>query len=132
MKDGDLNNVEQQNLNASKRELDVRCQSVEYMIGQGVKMVAGSDSPWGYYAPGEFVHEMEMLARTGLSESDALLAGTSWSAASIGADSDSGVIEVGRRADLLIAGGDAGADVRKLWDVKDVFQAGSRVQRGVL
>ena len=29
-------------------------------------MTAGSDSPWGWYAPGEFVHEIHMLTQAGV------------------------------------------------------------------
>ena len=126
-----LTKTEEADLDGQKRELDTRVKSVANMIGQGVKMVAGSDSPWGYYAPGEFIHEMEMLERAGLSSSDAMLAGTSWSAASIGVSDSSGALATGRRADVLVAGGDPLRGVKALWDVRDVYQAGERVERGV-
>ncbi|MCH7739606.1 MAG: amidohydrolase family protein [Chloroflexi bacterium] len=126
-----LTKTEEADLDGQKRELDTRVKSVANMIGQGVKMVAGSDSPWGYYAPGEFIHEMEMLERAGLSSSDAMLAGTSWSAASIGVSDSSGALATGRRADVLVAGGDPLGGVKALWDVRDVYQAGERVERGV-
>ena len=101
------------------------------MADDGVRMVAGSDSPWGYYAPGEFVHEMELLERAGLTTSDAVLAGSSWSADSIGVGNEAGSLVEGRSADLLVVKGDASAGVRALWDVLDVYQAGERVKRGV-
>ena len=126
-----LTKTEEADLDGQKRELDTRVKSVANMIGQGVKIVAGSDSPWGYYAPGEFIHEMEMLERAGLSSSDAMLAGTSWSAASIGVSDSSGALATGRRADVLVAGGDPLGGVKALWDVRDVYQAGDRVERGV-
>ena len=126
-----LTKTEEADLDGQKRELDTRVKSVANMIGQGVKIVAGSDSPWGYYAPGEFIHEMEMLERAGLSSSDAMLAGTSWSAASIGVSDSSGALATGRRADVLVAGGDPLGGVKALWDVRDVYQAGERVERGV-
>src|SRR5439155_19431883 len=54
-------------LEQSQRALDVRVDAVRQMTEAGVRMTAGSDSPWGWYAPGEFVHEIHMLARAGLS-----------------------------------------------------------------
>src|SRR5499427_2237267 len=52
---------------AGRRALDVRVDAVRQMSEAGVLMTAGSDSPWGWYAPGEFVHEIHMLAQAGLS-----------------------------------------------------------------
>jgi imidazolonepropionase-like amidohydrolase len=125
-----LTKDQEADLDGQKRELDTRVKSVANMIDQGVKMVAGSDSPWGYYAPGEFIYEIEMLERAGLSSSDAMLSGTSWSAASIGVSDSSGVLAPGRQADVLVAGGDPLGGVKALWDVRDVYQAGERVRRG--
>src|SRR3989441_8825245 len=63
-------------LEQSQRALDVRVDAVRQMTEAGVRMTAGSDSPWGWYAPGEFVHEIHILARAGLSYGDAIMAGT--------------------------------------------------------
>src|SRR6267378_3518785 len=67
-------------LEDSRRALDVRVDAVRRMSEAGVRMTAGSDSPWGWYAPGEFVHEIHMLAQAGLSYSDAIVAGTAGAA----------------------------------------------------
>ena len=63
-------------LDLARRALDVKVAAVGRMIEAGVRMTAGSDSPWGWYAPGEFVHEIDMLAQAGLSYGDAIVAGT--------------------------------------------------------
>src|SRR5881296_493279 len=63
-------------LDEAQRALDARVEAVGRMAEAGVRMTAGSDSPWGWYAPGEFVHEIHMLAQAGLSYSDAIVAGT--------------------------------------------------------
>ncbi len=39
-------------LEESRRALDVRVDAVRRMSEAGVRMTAGSDSPWGWYAPG--------------------------------------------------------------------------------
>lgn len=126
-----LSVVEEAALEQTKRLLEVRVTAVGKMTAEGVKMVAGSDSPWGYYAAGEFVHEIATLAQAGLSSMDALLSGTSWSADSIGVGDAAGRLAEGRSADMLIVRGDPTKSVGALWDVLDVYQAGERVERGV-
>jgi len=119
-------------LDESRRALDVRVDAVRRMNEAGVRMTAGSDSPWGWYAPGEFVHEIHMLAQAGLSYSDAIVAGTASAADSIGVGAVAGRLTRGRLADVLVVGGDPTREITALWDVLDVYQAGRRIERGVL
>jgi imidazolonepropionase-like amidohydrolase len=101
------------------------------MSEAGVLMTAGSDSPWGWYAPGEFVHEIHMLARAGLSYSEAIVAGTAGAADSIGVGAVAGRLLPGRAADVLVVRGDPTRDISALWNILDVYQSGHRVARGV-
>jgi len=119
-------------LEDSRRALDVRVDAVRRMSEAGVRMTAGSDSPWGWYAPGEFVHEIHMLAQAGLSYSDAIVAGTAGAADSIGVGGLAGRLAPGRLADLMVVRGDPTREITALWDVLDVYQAGRRIERGVL
>jgi imidazolonepropionase-like amidohydrolase len=118
-------------LDQARRALDVKVDAVSRMIAAGVRMTAGSDSPWGWYAPGEFVHEIHMLAHAGLSSEAAVVAGTAGAADSIGVGHLAGRLLPGRQADLLVVRGDPARDVTALWHVLDVWQAGRRVERGV-
>ena len=118
-------------LEASRRALDVRVDAVRQMSEAGVLMTAGSDSPWGWYAPGEFVHEIHMLAQAGLSFANAIVAGTAGAADSIGVGSVAGRLLPGRQADVLVVRGDPTRDITDLWKVLDVYQAGRRIERGV-
>ena len=118
-------------LDTARRALDQRIEAVRLMTGAGVRMTAGSDSPWGWYAPGEFVHEIHMLAQAGLSFSEAIVAGTSGAAESIGAGAVAGRLLAGRGADVLVVRGDPTREITALWDVLDVYQAGRRIERGV-
>jgi imidazolonepropionase-like amidohydrolase len=118
-------------LDEARRALDARVEAVRRMSEAGVRMTAGSDSPWGWYAPGEFVHEIHMLAQAGLSQADAIVAGTSGAAESIGVGAEAGRIAPGRAADVLVVRGDPAREITALWDVLDVYQAGQRVARGV-
>ena len=94
-------------------------------------MTAGSDSPWGAYPPGEFVKEVLALNRAGLANLDALVTATSGAAESIAAHDRAGLLAPGRRADVVVVDGDPGADLNMLWNVRDVYQSGRRVDRGV-
>jgi imidazolonepropionase-like amidohydrolase len=118
-------------LDRQKLALDVRLDAVRRMTEAGVRMTAGSDSPWGWYAPGEFVHEIQMLAEAGLSYADAIVAGTTGSAESIGVGAVAGRLAPGRAGDVLVVRGDPTKDLAALWDVLDVWQAGRRVERAV-
>jgi imidazolonepropionase-like amidohydrolase len=118
-------------LDRQRRALDVRVEAVGRMARAGVRMTAGSDSPWGWYAPGEFVHEIDMLAQAGLSYGDAIAAATTGAAESIGVGAAAGRLVPGRRADVLVVRGDPTREITALWQVLDVWQAGHRLQRGV-
>ena len=119
-------------LDRQRRALETRVDAVGRMARAGVRMTAGSDSPWGWYAPGEFVHEIDMLAQAGLSAGDAIAAATTGAAESIGVGAVSGRLAPGRQADVLVARGDPTREIRALWSVLDVWQAGARVHRGVM
>jgi len=114
---------------AARRALDVRVDAVRQMSEAGVLMTAGSDSPWGWYAPGEFVHEIHMLAQAGLSYSEAIVAGTAGAADSIGVGAVAGRLLPGRSADVLVVRGDPTRDITALWNILDVYQSGHRVAR---
>src|SRR5229473_220472 len=93
-------------LEDSRRAFDVRVDAVRRMNAAGVRMTAGSDSPWGWYAPGEFAHEIHMMAQAGLSYSDAIVTGTAGAADSIGVGAVAGRLVAGRPADMLVVRGD--------------------------
>ena len=97
----------------------------------GVRMIAGSDSPWGAYPPGEFVKEMVALTKAGLSNTEALVTGMSHAAESIAVGDQAGTLAVGRPGDVLVVGGDPTTDLNALWDVKDVYKSSLRIKRPV-
>jgi imidazolonepropionase-like amidohydrolase len=97
----------------------------------GVRMIAGSDSPWGAYPPGEFVKEMVALTHAGLTNTEALVTGLSHAAESIAVGDQAGTLSNGRPGDVLVVGGDPTSDLNALWDVKDVYKTGVRIKRPV-
>src|SRR5262247_1126001 len=131
-REGQLTPELEAHLDRQRRALDARVEAVGRMASAGVRMTAGSDSPWGWYAPGEFVHEIDMLAQAGLSYGDAIAAGTTGAAESIGVGAQAGRLLPGRQADVLVVRGDPIREITDLWNVLDVYQAGVRIERGVV
>ena len=126
---GWLTKDEQASLDSSKASLETRVDSVNRLIKMGVRMIAGSDSPWGAFPPGEFVKEMMALNKAGLSNTEALVTGLSPAAESIAAGEQAGTLSPGRPGDILIVGGDPTSNLNALWDIKDVYKSGVRIER---
>ena len=126
---GWLTKDEQASLDSSKASLETRVDSVNRLIKMGVRMIAGSDSPWGAFPPGEFVKEMIALNKAGLSNTEALVTGLSHAAESIAAGEQAGTLSPGRPGDILIVGGDPTSNLNALWDIKDVYKSGVRIER---
>ncbi len=126
---GWLTKDEQASLDSSKASLETRVDSVNRLIKMGVRMIAGSDSPWGAFPPGEFVKEMIALNKAGLSNTEALVTGLSHAAESIAAGERAGTLSPGRPGDILIVGGDPTSNLNALWDIKDVYKSGVRIER---
>ncbi len=119
-------------LDANKRNLEHRMEATGRLAKMGVHVTAGSDSPWSHYAPGLFVSEIEILAESGLTNTEAIVSATSGAATSVGAGERAGALEPGRPADVLVVEGNPLTDLSQLWKVRDVFKAGERIERGVL
>ena len=126
---GWLTPAEQAEIDHNKARLEQRVDTVNRLAKLGVRMIAGSDSPWGAYPPGEFVKEIVALHGAGLSTTEALVTATSQAADSIAAGGRAGRLAPGRPADVLIVAGDPLRDLNALWDIRGVFKDGGRVTR---
>jgi imidazolonepropionase-like amidohydrolase len=89
-------------------------------LASGVRFACGTDSMHGLMA-----FELETLVRFGVSNRDALLAGTRWGAEACRADKEIGTIEVGKRADLIAIDGDPLKDVTAMHRVSLVMKDGA-------
>jgi imidazolonepropionase-like amidohydrolase len=127
---GVLTPREEARLAYSTKSLEQRLEGVGRMHAAGVRIVAGSDSPFGRYPAGQFVHEIKMLGEAGLSNRDAIRAATSVAADAIGLGSTVGSLRPGMTADVLVVQGDPTVDLDALWDVLDVYHDGRLVERG--
>ena len=103
--------------------------SVAELHRAGVPILAGTDANAGPGIPfsprhGESLHdELELLIDAGLSTVEALRAATVLPAQHLGLH-DRGVIEPGRRADLVLINGDPIADIRATRQIRRVWCAG--------
>jgi imidazolonepropionase-like amidohydrolase len=123
-----LSEVEAADFALVKRRNATLFENVAAMVQAGVRMAAGSDCGWSYYAFGGFRHEIEALATCGLGTAGALKAGTLDSAAAMGLAQDVGSVDRGKLADLLVVAGDPLADLDALANVQAVFLGGTRVR----
>ena len=98
------------------------------LIRAGVRLVGGSDCGWGSYPFGDFQGEIIVMRDAGLTPMQAIQAGTRNPAAALGLLAQTGSIEVGKSADLLLVKGDPVADIGTLRQVKAVFKQGRCVE----
>jgi imidazolonepropionase-like amidohydrolase len=87
----------------------------------GVTIVAGTDQA----LPGHSLHrEIEIYASAGFTPMEAIQAATIVPARAMKRDKESGTVEAGKRADLIVVEGDPLADIRALRRVTTVVKAG--------
>ncbi|MBY8859238.1 amidohydrolase family protein [Nocardia sp. CA2R105] len=104
--------------------------SVGALYAAGVPVLAGTDAAEQPGLPrlvahGESLHaELELLVEAGLSTVDALRAATVLPARYFGMP-DRGVIEAGRRADLILVDGDPLADITATRNIRRIWCAGT-------
>ena len=123
-----LTPVEQERWERSNRMGNTLMEQFGRLISAGVKLAGGSDCGWGSYPFGDFQGEIIAMRDAGLTAMEAIRAGTCNPAAALGLLSETGSIEVGKSADLLLVEGDPEADVNALRQVKTVFKQGRRVE----
>lgn len=103
------------------------CAVVRQFQDAGVRVLPGSDAPTLYAVPGRsLIEELQMLVRCGLSPSEALRSATSSAAAFLRLEHETGTIQPGRRADLVLLDADPTRDIGNLRQVRAVV-AGGRV-----
>jgi Tol biopolymer transport system component/imidazolonepropionase-like amidohydrolase len=95
------------------------------MASRGVRMTAGTDSPFITYGLSLHV-ELHNFVEAGLTPFQALQAATLHAAESIGVDKDLGTIEAGKLADLVIVAGDPLKNIKDALNVETVFKNGIR------
>ena len=91
---------------------------------RGIPIAAGTDTSYTPASLSSIAGEIRLLAQFGLSNLDALRAGTTTNAALTGRERELGRLRPGYAADALVVGGDPLADLAALDDVRIVVAGG--------
>jgi hypothetical protein len=107
----------------------VSCDITRILNAAGVTLLAGTDTPMPLNYPGYSLHdELELFTECGLSSAQALRAATVRSTETLKL-SDSGSIDAGKRADLVLLDADPLQDIRNLRRIRAVVLAGRVLRR---
>lgn len=110
---------------------DARCDNVRRVSAAGVRVLAGADAQLGVF-PGPALHrEIATLIRCGLSPKLALEAATSAAASFIANtyEPDFGLARIGKRADLIMVGGNPLTEPAAIDDIRMVMKDGVVLER---
>lgn len=103
------------------------------LVGAGARFLAGSDLPVGHLVPGFALHhELVALRELGLSPLQVLQAATRNAAEASGRLDESGTIERGKFADLVLLDGDPLADLANTSRIQLVVARGRLLDRATL
>lgn len=98
---------------SARRVMEMRRRLIKALHAAGAGLLLGSDAPQIYNVPGFSTHrELEALVAAGLTPYQALETGTRNIARYFGIERETGTIEKGKRADLLLLDADPLADIR--------------------
>lgn len=108
---------------------DMKLEVFAGLVRDGVlpKLVISSDAGPYDVSFGGLQYGLVLAAQAGLSPTQAIDAATRVAAAACGVGDHVGTLASGKEADLLVVGGDATADVSRLWDVRAVYSRGRLV-----
>ena len=120
--------AEQERWERSNRMGGTAMEQFGRLISAGVKLIGGSDCGWGSYPFGDFQGELIAMRDAGLTPMQAIQAGTRNPAAALRILPQTGSIEPGKAADLLLVDGDPSANIQALRQVRTVFQQGQIVE----
>ena len=112
-------------------DLETRYEILRDMRERGVRFVAGLDSGMNEVHFDDFAWIPQlMVEKVGMSPMEAIVCATSTSAECLEILDETGTLEPGKRADVVIVRGDPSQDITALHDVDTVVKAGQIVKRG--
>lgn len=98
---------------SARRTIEMRRRLIKALHAAGAGLLLGSDAPQIYNVPGFSTHrELESLVAAGLTPYQALETGTRNIARYFGSERQTGTVEQGKRADLVLLDADPLADIR--------------------
>lgn len=117
--------IPEASIRKAEEVVEVHRDSFRRAVAAGVKVAMGTDS--GVTPHGDNLEELSLMVEGGMTPEQALTATTRTAAELMGVDAELGAVEVGKVADLVIAGGDP-FDFDSLGSrVEQVWMAGNRV-----
>ncbi|MDX1689714.1 MAG: amidohydrolase family protein [Acidimicrobiia bacterium] len=121
--------INEASLRKAREVVEIHHESFRRAVAAGVKIAMGTDS--GVTPHGENLDELALMRDGGMEPADVLVATTRSAAELLGVLDDSGTIEAGKRADLVVVDGDPLA-FDDLGDrIAAVYQGGDLVAGGV-
>ena len=109
-----------------RKSMDLAAQ----MQKAGVRILAGTDSPAPYVFPGSSLHdELQLLVEAGLTPFEALQAATKSPAEFLHTEKDSGTIEKGKYADLVLLDSNPLENIRNTRKIRAVILRGKLLDR---
>ena len=106
---------------------------VAEMQKAGVRILAGTDAPAPYVFPGSGLHdELQLLVESGLTPFEALQSATKSPAEFLHSAKDSGTVEKGKFADLVLLDGNPLDDIRNSRKIRAIILHGKLLDRSAL
>ncbi|HEX8228293.1 MAG TPA: amidohydrolase family protein [Chloroflexia bacterium] len=118
-------------LEKSRRVLQAHSRSFEWAVSAGVTIAAGNDGGTPFNPSHDLVTELRLMTEHGLNNLGAIRAATLGSAKALGLSEETGTVQAGKWADLLVLdeGADPIADISSLSMVWMVVKQGEVVVR---
>lgn len=110
-----------------QRVADALSESFSLAVEKGVPIICGTDAGMPFTLHGETAGELQLMVQAGVTPEEAIVIATSRSAEALNLASQTGAVEVGRFADLMVVAGDPTADIEELSRPTYVFKKGQQV-----
>ncbi len=117
---GEASKMRDSAISAAKRTLDRHVESFRKAWRAGVPIAMGSDCGNAVTEHGTNARELELMVRYGMSEMDAIVAATLGAATALRLQEQTGSIEVGKSADIVVVNGDPLTDISVLKDQRNI------------
>ena len=100
------------------------------MYDKGVKILSGTDIPnFGLVAGKSLHHELELLVDSGIPTQDVIRIATRNGAESLGISNNTGTIEKGKQADMIVLPSNPLEDISNIKDIEMVISNGKVIDR---
>lgn len=118
---------------ATRALVELRRELTKKLHDSGAQIALGSDAPQFFNVPGFSLHrEMQMMVEAGLSPYEVLVTGTRNPAFYFNSQEESGSIEPGKRADLVLLNANPLEDISNTMEIEAVFLKGKYFSRQAL